>query len=146
MRKITIIPVGAGQGQEVVLFDETKSPLPDACADGFIPQATRLIRPAPEIRAGYQAVFDRQNTLVKWNFTVLHTFATVDQCQDFIGQRPDILPGSGELYIYLTTAAGLFLRAYKTCFIDSYGPAADLGVSVRYRYALTLNSDYSLTP
>jgi hypothetical protein len=152
VRKVTIIPAspalgpGAGLGQEIVLFDETKSPLPDACADGFIPKATRLIRPVSEIRAAYRPVFDRANVLVKWNFTVLHTFASVDQCQDFVGQRPDTLPGAGELYIYLTTSTGLFLRAYKTCFIDSHGPAADLGLSVRYRYSLTLNSDYSLTP
>ncbi len=146
MRKVTIIPTGAGLGQEIVLYDETKYPLPDACAEGFVPHSTRLVRPVSEIRAPYRAVFDRANVLVKWNFTVLHTFATIDACQDFIGQRPATLPGSGELYMYLTTPAGVFLRAYKTCFIDSHGPAADLGLSVRYKYSLTLNSDYSLTP
>jgi hypothetical protein len=146
VRKVTIIPTGAGNGQEVVIYDETKSPLPDACADGFVPQTTRLIRPVPGVRAGYQPTFDRQNSLVRWTFTVLHTFDSYEDCQDFVGQRADVLPGSGELLINLVSSEGATIRAYKTCFIESHGPVSDVGVSVRYRYQLVLNSSYSITP
>lgn len=146
MRRVTIIPAGVGNGQEIVIFDETKSPYPDACADGFVPQLTRLIRPTPEIRAPWQPVFDRYNPIVRWSFTVTHTFATVDECQDFVGERPDVLPGAGELSIQLVTPETTSLRFYKTAFIESHGPARDEGCTVRYRYSLILNSSYSEKP
>jgi hypothetical protein len=50
------------------------------------------------------------------------------------------------LLINLVSSEGATIRAYKTCFIESHGPVSDVGVSVRYRYQLVLNSSYSITP
>ena len=144
MRTVSLSPSGSG-AQPVVIYDENKRPLPDWCKEGFRPASARLFRNTNVIRAAAPFMADRFNPYVKWDFTVVHTFATYAACQDFIGGRAAIIR-AGELTILQKTNQATFTRYYKTAFLTLCDPIEENGQTCLFRYTLLLPSLYSLIP
>ncbi len=146
-RTVTILspPPPSGTGQPAVIFDENKAAPADACRDGFRPVAARLFQKSHLLRAAAPAIYDRFNMEVRWDFTVLHSFTTYMACQDFIGNRPAIVR-SGTLMMLTKTGQGTFTRYYKGAFLEVCEPVSEVGISCAFRYRLTFNSVYSITP
>jgi hypothetical protein len=144
MRTVSVIP-GPNQAA-IVIYDGNKLPLPDANQDGFKPAATCVEQLSQVWRAPFQAIYPRFNHTVTWEFTVIHSFTTLQACQDFVGNRAAVIPDSGELVILTRGAQGLFTRYVKSVLVKAPVIQEDLGISVAIRYGLIWAGPYSTTP
>ena len=144
MRTVTANPTGA---LAAVIYDGNKFPLPDACPEGFRPRVVPVAQITPLFRGAFQFMAPRYNYLVRWDFTITHSFTTFQACQDFVGNRPAILPaGLFELMILNRTNQSTFVRYYKQALLTNVECSEDIGVTCRFRYSLVFNSAYSITP
>jgi hypothetical protein len=142
MLKVSFI---SGGPAPAVIFDETKPWPPDWCHEGFCPRPQRQFQNTPVMRGANPFMADRFNMYGKWEVTVTHTFATAQACQDFIGNRPAI-QRTGEVQILFAFAGATWMRYYKSCFLTQVEPVKVFPISCDYRYALLLNSLFSITP
>jgi hypothetical protein len=140
--KVSLIAQGQ---QPVVIFDETKARPSDYCRDGFKPEPLRQFQNTSLARGGAPFLADRFNMYAKWDFTVTHTFATVQACQDFMGYRPAIIR-AGELQILFQFSGASWLRYYKSAFLTVVKPIKTYPISADYSYTLLMPSLFSLTP
>lgn len=140
---VTIIPAA---GMPAVIYDGNKFPLPDGNADGFKPVASDAVDIRQLFRSQFQFIADRFNIIQTWDFTVCHSFTTVQACRDFYAARPVTRPRSGELMILNKGGGGNFTRYYKNAIVRSPVIAKDCGQSVLIRYSIIMASPYSLTP
>lgn len=142
MLKVTLNPT---TGTAVVIFDETKPRPSDYCRDGFKPEPLRQFQNVPVVRGAAPFVADRDNMYSKWDFTVTHSFATAQACQDFIGNRPAIIR-MGELQIFFSFAGASWMRYYKSAFLTVVKPVKTYQISADYAYTLLMPSLFSVTP
>jgi hypothetical protein len=143
MRTVTLIPTGGGT--PVVIFDGNKSPLPDACPEGFKPIPARIFQNSPLFRASAPAIYDRFNMAVKWEFTAIHSFSTYMACQDFQGARAGIAR-TGEIMILNRNSQSGFTRYLRGATLQAVDCMTDYGGSCIYRYSITFTGGYSITP
>jgi hypothetical protein len=142
MLKVTLIAQGQ---QPVVIFDETKARPSDYCREGFKPESLRQFQNTPLVRGAAPFLADRFNMYAKWDFTVTHTFATVQACQDFIGNRPAVAR-AGELQIFFQFGGASWMRYYKAAFLTVVRPVKTYPISADYSYTILMPSLFALIP
>ena len=141
---VTIIPP-SGSGQlPTVIYDGNKSPLPDGCENGFMPDSQRLFQNTPLVRAASPFIVDRYNQIGVWDFHVAYTFASTMACKDFVGGRKN-LPRAGEIMLMERSEGNTFIRYLQGATVQAVRCVLRVGRSCRFAYQVKF-TNYSLTP